>query len=141
MKGVALILALIALVLIGADAWVRLAPIDPSRYAVAGLAKPPGDHPETGGFQAARALADPRGQMAALDKIIRDTARTRRVSGSLEAGHVAYVTRSALWGFPDVTTLWVEGDTLQIRGHLVYGRSDLGVNKVRILGWLDEAGL
>ncbi|MBD3734725.1 MAG: hypothetical protein IE934_18705, partial [Sphingopyxis sp.] len=66
-----------------------------ARAMMAGLAKAPGDHPEAGGFQAARELADPRGQMAALDQIIRDTARTSPVAGSLAAGHIAYVTRSA----------------------------------------------
>ncbi len=135
------ILALGLAVVAVADGWVRFAPIDPARYKIEGLAKAPGDHPETGGFQAAREVADPLAQMAALDKIIRATARTKRVAGNVDEGHVAYVTRSAFWGFPDVTTLWVEGDTLQIRGHLVYGKSDLGVNKARIMGWLDEAGL
>ncbi|KEO56478.1 DUF1499 domain-containing protein [Thioclava pacifica] len=136
-----IILLAIILLVIAADAWVRLAPIDPARFVVAGRAKSPGDHPEPGGFQAAREVEDPQVQMVALDKIIRATARTRRVEGSPEAGQVAYVTRSAFWGFPDVTTLWVDGQTIQIRGHLVFGRSDLGVNKARIQGWLDEAGL
>lgn len=136
-----IVLLAIILVVIAADAWVRLAPIDPARFSVEGLAKPTGDHPETGGFQAVREVAEPQAQMTALDKIIRATARTRRVEGSPEAGQAAYVTRSAFWGFPDVTTLWVDGKTVQIRGHLVFGRSDLGVNRARILGWLDEAGL
>ncbi|OWY04748.1 hypothetical protein B6V73_02730 [Thioclava sp. JM3] len=141
MKRAVTILALGLAVVVAADGWVRLAPIDPARFDVDGLAKAPGDHPETGGFQAVRDVSDPPAQMAALDKIIRGTARTKRVAGSADEGYAAYVTRSAVWGFPDVTTLWIEGDTLQIRGHLVYGKSDLGVNEARIKGWLDEVGL
>lgn len=141
MKTLGLLLGLVAVAVVAADAWVRLAPIDPQRYEIEGLAKAPGDYPLTGGFQAAREPADPEAQMAALDKIIRATARTRRVAGSVAEGRAAYVTRSAFWGFPDVTLLWVDGKTLQIRGHLVFGRSDLGVNKARIEGWLSEAGL
>ncbi|TMV90150.1 DUF1499 domain-containing protein [Thioclava sp. BHET1] len=141
MKVVLIVAAVLICVIGAADAYIRLAPINPDRYAVDGLAKPPGNYPETGGFQAARTLDDPQAEMEALDGIIAGTARTTRVRGSAKDGYAAYVTRSALWGFPDVTTVWVDGDSLQIRGHLVFGKSDLGVNKARIEGWLDEAGL
>ncbi|MBN2741162.1 MAG: DUF1499 domain-containing protein [Rhodobacteraceae bacterium] len=133
--------AIVVVLIAAGDAYVRLAPIDPARFAVNGLAKPPGDYPETGGFQGARTPGDPAAAMDALDRIIRATARTRQVAGSVGAGHASYVTRSSLWGFPDVTNVWISGDTLQIRGHLVFGKSDLGVNAKRIKGWLDEAGL
>jgi hypothetical protein len=134
-------LAVLVVLIAAGDAYVRLAPIDPARFAVDGRTKPPGDYPEAGGFQGARALTDPAAAMGALDRIIRATARTQQVAGSVAAGHASYVTRSSLWGFPDVTTVWISGDTLQIRGHLVFGTSDLGVNAKRIKGWLDEAGL
>ncbi|WP_417808064.1 DUF1499 domain-containing protein [Thioclava sp.] len=133
--------AIVVVLIAAGDAYVRLASIDPARYAVGGLAKPPGDYPETGSFQAARTPSDPVAAMSALDRIIRASARTRQVAGSLEAGHASYVTRSAFWGFPDVTNVWISGDTVQIRGHLVFGSFDLGVNAKRIKGWLDEAGL
>ncbi|KEO60626.1 DUF1499 domain-containing protein [Thioclava indica] len=137
MWGIVIVVVLIA----AGDAYVRRAPIDPARYAVDGLSKPPGDYPETGGFQGARKPSDPAASMSALDRIIRATARTQQVAGSVAAGHASYVTRSSFWGFPDVTNVWISGDTLQIRGHLVFGSSDLGVNAKRIKGWLDEAGL
>ena len=126
MKVVLWCIAILVALILAGDAYVRLAPIDPARFAVSGLAKPSGDYPETGGFQAARTPSDPAAAMNALDRIIRATARTRRVAGSVGAGHASYVTRSAVWGFPDVTTVWISGDTVQIRGHLVFGASDFG---------------
>jgi uncharacterized protein (DUF1499 family) len=52
-----------------------------------------------------------------------------------------FVARSALLGFPDhvsVKFLDVQGgkSTLAVYSRSVYGRSDLGVNRARILSWL-----
>ena len=48
-----------------------------------------------------------------------------------------YVVRSALWNFPDLVTLQVNPDsTLVIWSRSVYGHSDLGVNRKRIVQWL-----
>jgi uncharacterized protein (DUF1499 family) len=51
-------------------------------------------------------------------------------------GAKLYVTRSAVFGFPDYTTLRRAGDQLEIYGRLRFGKSDLGVNATRIDGWL-----
>ncbi len=78
--------------------------------------------------------------LRALDKVARETARTTRLFGSPEEGLTTYVTRSALFGFPDYTTIGIfdgpEGDKyLEIFGRLRFGRSDLGVNTRRIREW------
>ncbi|MEP3392863.1 MAG: DUF1499 domain-containing protein [Litoreibacter sp.] len=80
--------------------------------------------------------------------VVEGTPRTTRLSGSLVEGgnplvsHATYVTRSALWGFPDVTTIEVEttnmGAYVRIYGRLIYGKSDMGVNKARIEDWIDQ---
>nr|WP_275982246.1 DUF1499 domain-containing protein [Frigidibacter sp. ROC022] len=87
-------------------------------------------------FAAVLTPADPGAEMARLDARIRATPRTRVLAGSPAEGRVSYVTRSLLWGFPDITDLWLEGAALHLRGHAVYGRSDLGVNRRRIETWL-----
>lgn len=87
---------------------------------------------------------DGRAQLTALDQIIRTTPRTMCLAGSLEQGKLTYITRSALWGFPDYTTISLlenastDEAAIQIFGRLRFGRSDLGVNRKRIEGWLAQ---
>lgn len=132
---------LVALVL-GFAAWVRLAPVRPERWhRVPSAAAQVGDWLAPGGFEAVRQLPKPQAALVALDEIISTTPRTQRLEGAPEDGLVTYVTRSAVWGFPDITNLWIEGGRLHIRGHLIYGRSDFGVNRARIEGWLGRAGI
>ncbi len=79
--------------------------------------------------------------LTSIDRIAGETARTSRIAGSIEEGRITYVTRSAFWGFPDYTTVAavpVDGGTsVAILGRARFGRSDLGVNRKRIEGWLD----
>ncbi len=132
-----LIIALLSLVLAGLI-WVRMAPDEVTRW------HRPSGHSGLGGVTGAnshlhRELADPA-RFAALDAEIRRTPRTQVLAGSLDAGRITYVTRSRLIGFPDYTTLSLEktaeGPVLEIFGRARYGRSDLGVNRARIEGWL-----
>jgi uncharacterized protein (DUF1499 family) len=76
------------------------------------------------------------GDLATLDRIIRDTPRTRWLAGSVQEGMVTYVTRSRVMGFPDYTTVRQAGDMVEIYGRLRFGKSDLGVNAARIDRWL-----
>lgn len=125
---VALLAAIAALAL-----FIRLAPSDPARWHVAVVGE---DADFAGGLR--RVLPGQAGDLAALDAIIRATPRTRIIAGSVAAGHVTYVTRSALWGFPDYVTLQTRGDDLAIWSRLRFGSSDLGVNAARLSGWLDR---
>ena len=60
---------------------------------------------------------------------------------AVDGAGVVFQTRTKWVGFPDITRVIHDGDTLVIQGHLVYGRRDFGVNKARIQGWLNAAGL
>jgi uncharacterized protein (DUF1499 family) len=62
------------------------------------------------------------------------------LAGSAGEGMITFQTRSQLWGFPDHTTVAVQGDLLVIYGRLRFGKSDLGVNRARIAGWLETLG-
>ena len=126
---------------LAADLWVRLKPLPPEDFHRRGPSLEPGDTTEPGGVHAVRLVEAPQNALAQLDDVALATPRTRRLAGSVADSHVSYVTRSALWGFPDVTNAWIEGDRLHIHGHLVFGGSDFGVNRKRIEGWLAELGL
>lgn len=114
--------------------FVRLMPSDPARFHVALGFEIDGDQP--GG---AERILDGN-QVASLDKVILATPRTVVLAGDPEAGHVTYVTRSKLWGFPDYTTVqFVDGHT-RLWGRLRFGRSDLSVNAKRLKVWIDALG-
>ncbi len=77
-----------------------------------------------------------------LEAIIMATARTDRVAGNLSEGVASYVTRSALWGFPDIATVKVVpaegGSAVRIFSRLRFGLADMGVNRKRVEGWLSQ---
>lgn len=120
----------------GGALWVRLAPSDPARWHVAPKADQDRDKP---GGVVRTAPGDADG-LARLDQIIRATPRTHRLAGSLDDGMITYVTRSALWGFPDYTTIALRDDGIVVHARLRFGQSDMGVNKARVTRWLDQLG-
>ncbi|WP_432449937.1 DUF1499 domain-containing protein [Aliiroseovarius marinus] len=125
-----IVLPVLALVL-AAQLWVRLAPLPQTRLQ--GMPGPdaPGVHQLAGGGKWVLPLADlPDDVQAQLDQIAISTPRTRKLAEG------TYVTRSALWGFPDVTRVWTTPDALHIHAHLVVGKSDMGVNAKRVESWL-----
>lgn len=129
MMGLWVLLAL-AVVVMG---YIRLAPSDPVRWHVP-LEFTADRDLKTGVMRVVETGPD---GLERLDPIIRATPRTQLLTGSVEAGHVSYVTRSAVFGFPDYTTVQQAGDRLKIYGRLRFGGSDMGVNKTRVKGWLD----
>ena len=137
MKIALLILAGLAVLAVAASLYVRLAPLPGPGAGERRVLHPPLEG-DPGGY--ARSVQATPEQVAALDAAIRATPRTRLLEGSLEQGHLRYVTRSLIWGFPDITELTVVPGSVTISGHLVYGRSDLGVNRRRIEGWLAQLG-
>lgn len=134
-------LTLLALIAVSGALYIRVAPMDAEEFHRTYPGNAVGDWPMAGGFEAVRAVeGDPQAALARLDAIIRATPRTKPLAGSVAEGHVSYVTRSAVWGFPDTTNVWLEGELLHIRGHLRFGGSDMGVNRARIEGWLQALG-
>ncbi|MGC9371455.1 MAG: DUF1499 domain-containing protein [Paracoccaceae bacterium] len=134
-------LILLALIAASGALYIRVAPMDPAEFHRTFPGHGPGDWPMPGGFEAVREVGgDPQAVLSRLDAIIRATPRTKVLSGSVQEGHVSYVTRSVFWGFPDTTNVWLEADMLHIHGHLRFGGSDLGVNRRRIEGWLQALG-
>jgi uncharacterized protein (DUF1499 family) len=128
----ALVLATLAL-----GAWVRLSPSDPARWHGDPAQGAAGDNSHV-----ARAFLPepPEAALAAFDAVALAEPRTQRLAGSVAEGRVTYVTRSAVWGFPDYTTVAAEaaegGAWLVIHARARYGRSDLGVNAGRVGRWL-----
>lgn len=127
--------------MVAAVTYVRLAPTDVARWHQLDQMAAPGDVAAPGGFLAARRItADAAQVLAAVDAIARATPRTRLIAGSIAERMMTYQTRSLIWGFPDHTTVAVQGDLLVIHARLTFGQSDMGVNRARVRDWLDQLG-
>jgi uncharacterized protein (DUF1499 family) len=110
-------------------AYVRFAPSDPDRWHVdPSIASDPG----RGGV-----LRKITSDLAAFDAIIRTGPRVRVLTGAVAEGHITYVTRSRVFGFPDYITVKQIGPELIILSRLRFGRSDMGVNAARLNNWLE----
>ncbi len=119
-----------AVVVLGA--YIRLAPSDPGIWHVTPLGET--NHDSQGSVT--RVVETGPVGLARLDAIARATPRTSVLAGSVEEGMVTYITRTKMIGFPDYTTAQQDGDTLRIHARLRFGRSDFGVNRNRVDGWL-----
>jgi hypothetical protein len=142
-----ILLALVFLI-IGALAFVRLAPNDPTLWHVdiSGATRTTSGGwlvlPTAGDAQSpVFALAAPD-LLVMLDRIALDTPRTTLLAGSVAEGRLTYMTRSALIGFPDFTTVQTSdtpnGTVLMIFARQRFGDGDMGVNRARAEDWLAQ---
>lgn len=126
---------------VGFAAYVRLAPSDPARWHRLPEVTGPGDTATEGSFKAVRRItAPPEDVLEALKAKALSTPRTVLLEGSVDQGMMTFMTRSALWGFPDYTTVAVRDDRLVIYARLRFGKGDMGVNKARVQDWLGAVG-
>lgn len=124
---------LLVAVAAGISAYVRLMPISPTAVTQNYVT----DTDLPGGFVAVREFSgNSSDALARVKAIALATPRTVRVAQN----PLTFVTRSAGFGFPDITQVMIQSDKLIIHAHLVYGKSDFGVNKTRVLEWLDAIG-
>ena len=129
--------------------YIRLGPVDTAQFHKVPSPQPVGDYERIDGIMVVREITDtPINVMGELNRIALDTPRTRRIAGDLGTDLVTYETRSLLIGFPDYATVsFVEPDTIGnerrlmvIDSRLRFGNSDLGVNKRKVMGWLEALG-
>jgi hypothetical protein len=133
--------AVLVVLVVAAMAYVRLAPTDVDRWHWLDQVDTPGDVAAPGGFLAVRRItADPEEVLATLESVALAAPRTRLIAGSVADGIMTFQTRSLVWGFPDHTTVAVQGDLLVIHGRLRFGGSDMGVNRARVTDWLGQLG-
>lgn len=125
-------LGLVALMVVGAVVYVRLAPQVVARWHVV---VPEAVDTRAGALRVI-AAADPRAVLARLVEVAAGTPRTAVLAGSVAEGRVTWVARSRLWGFPDYITAEVTPGGVRIWSRLRFGRSDLGVNAARLEDWI-----
>jgi uncharacterized protein (DUF1499 family) len=90
---------------------------------------------------AATLLQMPAADAAArLATIANATPRTELLAG--QGLHTTWVTRSAMIGYPDYTSVMITptatGSTIAIYARSRFGQSDFGVNRARVESWLKQ---
>ncbi len=115
-------------VLVAFMVFVRVSPIDPAVWHVPVAADQ--DRDLAGG--AVRVVPGDAEMLQRMDAVLRDVPRTRVLDGSVQTGHITYVTRSAVFGFPDMTTVQLRDGEIRLFARLRFGASDLGVNRARL---------
>lgn len=143
MADIVIILAAAVLALL---LFVRFAPSEPADWhadplTVVKPARPNHWLIRDGGDAPAILLPQPPDQvMARLDSIARATPRTRLLAG--QGFHKTWRTRSAVFGFPDYTSIRVEpagqGTRLTLFARARFGSSDFGVNRKRAEDWIAQ---
>jgi len=134
------LLILFVLLLVVGWVYVRFAPADNATWHVDPVtAKSPGK----GGYRITLStLETPKNILKEIGKIASDTPRMKILTGSIDAGRITYVARSAVFGFPDYVTVQATADdtgsTVTILGRLRFGRSDFQVNRSRINTWIER---
>lgn len=148
MKWFVLLCVVAAVAVAGLQVFLRFWPADLERAHRLPTMPDPGEGLwviSTGARVAVQVDQPPDEILRRADEVIRATPRTRRLAGSVEDGLLTYVTRSAFWGFPDVTTIAAapvgDGSRVLIRGRQRYGGYDWNVNRNRITGWLGKLGI
>lgn len=138
MKTVVIIFAVLVIV---AAVWVRVAPFEARRWHI-----DPVEAPErrTGGHKAQMTVpgASPDEALSRVVAVAQAWPRTRVLFGSLDERRLSFVSRSRVWGFPDVTTVSARetetGTELTFYARLRFGGDDLGVNRARVKSWMAQ---
>ena len=134
------VLVIVALV-VAFGIYVRVAPFDLATWHTDPIEAP---EKRKGGYKSTLVLESSNAQ-SALEQVVSVAAewpRTRILFGSPAEGRVSFVTRTRLWGFPDVTTVSAvaEGQsvTLTFYARLRFGGDDHGVNRGRVSAWIAQ---
>jgi hypothetical protein len=94
------------------------------------------------GADAARLPGTPLEVALRFDRVAKSE-RAVMLAGDPAAGHVSYVSRSRVFGFPDVVSirLHAEGDMtrVEIFSRSVIGEYDWGMNAARVARWVAAA--
>ena len=135
----------ILLLAVAGIAYIRLAGEQPAHWHVDPATATPGTGPNeylATGPDAVFIPLPPQQALSRLDTIAQADPRTTMIAGSIAAGHVTYVQRSAIIGFPDYISVRARttegGSSLSIYSRSRFGYSDLGVNKARTKRWLNK---
>ncbi len=124
---------LIMVPIVALAAYVRLAPSNTEHWHV--------DPIESRERLGVGILSEISVDLADLHVVVMTLPRVRVLAGSVQNGHITYVARSKLWGFPDYISVKQTGSQLTVFSRQRFGSSDHGVNAKRLLDLAEAIGL
>lgn len=145
MRIVLILVVLLALAVIGAAIFFRTVAMPADTWHVDPASVTPPESPNfelrTGATAPVFDL-DPETLAARIDAVA--TAEgADLIGGRLQDGHLTYVARSRLMGFPDAISIRLvpvdQGTRLEIYSRARFGYSDMGVNAARVARWIETA--
>lgn len=146
MRMLLIVPILVVLAVLAGAVWFRVVPMPAAQWHVEPARVIPPSRPNFALLVGADAtvFAQSPDVIAAVLSQIADDAGAKLIAGSPAEGHVSYVLRSALMGFPDVVSIRLlpegAGTRVEIFSRSRYGYSDLGVNAARVAGWVAALG-
>jgi uncharacterized protein (DUF1499 family) len=142
MRMILIIPILLVLAVLAAGVWFRLVPMTPAQWHVAPADVIPPSSPNFVLRVGADAPVFAQSAEVVADRlaIVAQDAGAKIIAGSPLSGHVSYVVRSPIMGFPDAISIRLlpegAGTKLEIFSRSRYGYSDLGVNAARVAAWI-----
>ena len=139
------VLVVVMFLVLGVDAYIRLAPSDPARWhidiAAPGFVPPSGWAAFCPGPGSREVVTFTSGDPLAIFAAVVDASpRTTRLAGSVEEGRITWITRSQIFGFPDYATAALietaDGPQVCVVSRQRFGSEDGGVNARRLESWL-----
>ena len=142
MRGFLILLVLAGSAVLAAALWFRLVPMPADTWHVEPAAVTPPSHLNHDLRVGARAPvfeASPEVAAAMLADVA-SAEGARIIAGDPASGHVTYVVRSAIMGFPDAISVRLvpdgHGTRMELYSRARFGQSDLGVNTARMDRWI-----
>lgn len=142
MRMILIIPILLVLAVLAAGVWFRLVPMTPAQWHVVPADVIPPSSPNFVLRVGADAPVFAQSAEVVADRleIVAQDAGAKIIAGSPLSGHVSYVVRSPIMGFPDAISIRLvpegAGTKLEIFSRSRYGYSDLGVNAARVAAWI-----
>ena len=143
MRYVLVVLVLIALAVVAAAIYFRLAPMPAETWHVDPATATAPDSPNFTLRRGADAimLPDAPATVAARLAATAEGEGATLIAGALEDGFATYVVRSRLMGYPDAISIRLTGADGGTRAEVFsrsrFGYSDMGVNAARVARWFD----
>lgn len=142
---ISILIGLVLVAVIGAAVFFRTVSMPPEVWHVdpARVTPPASPNFELRTGPAAPVFDAEPAVMAARIDAIATAERAQMIAGDLAEGHMTYVARTRLMGFPDAVSVRlvpVEGGTrVEIYSRSRFGYSDMGVNAARVERWIAAA--
>ena len=142
MRMILLVPILLVLAVLAAGVWFRLVPMTSAQWHEVPSDVTPPSSPNFAlrvGTDAPVFTQSPDVIADLLTSVAQD-AGAKIIAGSPQSGHVSYVVRSRIMGFPDAISIRLmpegAGTKLEIFSRSRYGYSDLSVNAARVAAWI-----